>query len=251
MTDNNSAPCVVLDTNVWISQNLLRSPSASALLFSLLQAKGMLGFPEVVELEVRKQALRVARENRERIVQQVRHLSDMLGTSPNQLIDEQDLPTDDQITATVQERIVSLEKLLVRVPFTHEHARRALERVRGSPRRSSRTLFRSRQSKRPSWMKSFQGREQVRYHGLPASGQRTAARSARSVRHAVHQQGLHVPRRARLRLRRQSLSRSPSSACCAAIACTGSLARTTIPITWPAPPPGPARIPASAAVDAI
>ena len=33
-------------------------------------------------------------------------------------------------------------------------------------------------------MKSFLAREQVRYPGLPASGQRTAARSARSVRHA-------------------------------------------------------------------
>src|SRR5882672_5388347 len=123
MPDNDSTPtCVVPDTNVWISQNLLRSPSASALLFSLVRVRGLLGLPEIVEMELRKQALRIAREIREEIVHDTRQLGDLLGSSPNQLVDDQDLPTDDQINATVQGRLDALEKVVIRVPFTFEHA---------------------------------------------------------------------------------------------------------------------------------
>jgi hypothetical protein len=129
MSINKLPNCVVLDTNVWISQNLLRSPATSALLFSMIRAGSLLGLPEVIELEIKKQALRAARELRNDIAQHTRQLGLLLGTPARHILDEEDLPTDEQILGAIQTRISALETMIVRIPFTHEHAKRALKRV--------------------------------------------------------------------------------------------------------------------------
>jgi hypothetical protein len=49
----NSVPyCVVLDANVWVAERLLQSTMGSAVLYALTATNGIIGLPEVVELEV-------------------------------------------------------------------------------------------------------------------------------------------------------------------------------------------------------
>jgi hypothetical protein len=54
--------CVVLDTNVWLKNPLLKDPLGAALLFSLRQMHGYIGMPEVVEEEIIKNVSKVGME---------------------------------------------------------------------------------------------------------------------------------------------------------------------------------------------
>jgi PIN domain len=115
---------VVLDTNVWRSSQLLRDPVSAAFLYALERIGGQLGMPEVIEREVFKHGVAMGREARAEIEKHLRTIRTLIGQSPGV-----ELPSDEQFESAVNERLVELESLFHRVPFTVDIALRALDRV--------------------------------------------------------------------------------------------------------------------------
>jgi hypothetical protein len=115
---------VLLDANIWVAERLLQSSLGSALLYTLTRAKASIVLPEVVELEVN----RVLPDLAEKAVAVIgreasllRQLSghNLLFTGPSAL----------SIADGMKDRWQKLDGLLLRVPFTYEQARSALNRV--------------------------------------------------------------------------------------------------------------------------
>ena len=103
---------------------MLRTTMGSALLYTLNSAQHKLALPEVLEEEVYKQTERAASEAKEKIDRYFRDIQAIVGFhSPYEL------PNEDKIRKSIAARFQELEKLLVRVPFTLEHAKSALHRV--------------------------------------------------------------------------------------------------------------------------
>ncbi len=124
-----SEVCVILDTNVWLSSILLRSELGKALLHSIHRAKGSLGLPEVVEMELvargSDMALRAAAKARSHIS----FLEGILGARINMT-----LPKRDKLEEAVKARIQWLGPMIQRIPLTLEQTRRAVTRlVAGTP----------------------------------------------------------------------------------------------------------------------
>jgi hypothetical protein len=115
---------IVLDTNIWRSSQLLRDPVSAALLYALERIGGQLGMPEVIEREVFKHGVAMGRDARAGIEKHLRTIRALTGQSPGI-----ELPSDKQFEAAVNERLVELEGLFHRLPFTLDIALRALDRV--------------------------------------------------------------------------------------------------------------------------
>jgi len=78
--------CVVIDTNTWRSNLLLRTGLGSALLFTINRAKYKLGLPEVVEGEVIKHTEIAAKEAISKIERNFRDIQAIIGKhSPYEL----------------------------------------------------------------------------------------------------------------------------------------------------------------------
>jgi predicted nucleic acid-binding protein len=119
--------CVVLDTNVWVYRTwLLRTALGAALTHSLVRSKGTLGVPEVVEMELVKHTVRAGKESVDAIMAGVSRLSRLTGSVGDY---SHLLQTEDSLEAAARQRLEALDHLIVRVPFTLEHARSALKRV--------------------------------------------------------------------------------------------------------------------------
>ncbi len=116
--------CVVLDSNIWRSSHLLKTPIGAALIFSVKQSNGVIGLPEVVENEVMKQIGRMGNEAIENVNKNFRTIEILLGSRPDYTI-----PTDSDLQTSVTNRFAELDNLLKRVPFTLNHAKAAMERV--------------------------------------------------------------------------------------------------------------------------
>jgi hypothetical protein len=115
---------VLLDANVWVTERLLQSSIGSALLYALTRAKASVLLPEIVELEVN----RVLPELAERAVSIIgRETSLLRQLSGHTLLFTG--PTALAIKEGIADRWNKLDGLLTRIPFTHEHARAALNRV--------------------------------------------------------------------------------------------------------------------------
>jgi ribosomal protein S10 len=80
--------------------------------------------PEVIEREVFKHGVAMGREARAEIEKHLRTIRALIGQSPGV-----ELPSDEQFESAVHERLVELEGLFHRVPFTVDIALRALDRV--------------------------------------------------------------------------------------------------------------------------
>lgn len=117
--------CVVLDTNVWCSLKflLLNTQTSEALLYALQRRRGRIGLPEVIERELEKNIMKVGIEALDRAVSANAVLHDI--AQPGFL----PLPDQGRLRAAIQERIQELDEMIVRVPFTPEHALKALDRV--------------------------------------------------------------------------------------------------------------------------
>jgi hypothetical protein len=121
----NTAPYyVVVDSNIWVAERLLQSSIGSAFLYAVTGAKSSILLPEVVELEI----ARVLPDLAERAVgiirrelSLLRQLSghDLTVTAPSALAIEEG----------IKERWKQLSGLIIRVPFTHDQAKSALQRV--------------------------------------------------------------------------------------------------------------------------
>ena len=111
--------CVVLDTNVWCSELLLNTPNGAALLYIVKRFNAKIGLPEIVEKEISKvivkECLKAAKP--------LKALGPLIGF---QLGIES---TEEAFAARVTKRLSDLANRFRRLPFTHEHARGALERI--------------------------------------------------------------------------------------------------------------------------
>jgi len=102
----------------------LRTAMGSALLYTVNTAEHKLGLPEVIEEEIRKQTELAASDAKEKIARCFRYIQAVVGFhSPYEL------PNEEKIRQAITGRFNDLDKLLVRVPFTLEHAKSALNRV--------------------------------------------------------------------------------------------------------------------------
>ena len=121
--------CIVVDTNIWIENPLLKSSLGAVLLFRLRQIGGRLGLPEVIEIELRKNMLRRYMESVSHIEKGYELITAVMGER-----EEVHLPTEEEVQSAIAERLEALESVTIKVPFTLEHAKAALTRVNeGSP----------------------------------------------------------------------------------------------------------------------
>ena len=117
--------CVVVDTSVWRAEPLLKTPLGVTLVYSVSRRGGVVGLPEVVELELKGQIVEAGLEAAER----ARGPLHILRTLTDDLFFTAELPTADMLTQKVEERIAQLGPVLAREPFTVEHAKAALAMV--------------------------------------------------------------------------------------------------------------------------
>jgi len=115
--------CVVIDTNVWRSGLLLKTPVGVSLVYALARQRGFLGLPEVVERELTKHVVEAGREAIKTLEKSSRIIETLTGLSFSTL------PAEIALENIVEARIAELEPILVRVPFTLEHAKAALDMV--------------------------------------------------------------------------------------------------------------------------
>jgi hypothetical protein len=116
---------VLLDTNVWVTERLLKSSIGSAFLYALTRTKSSVLLPEVVELEI----ARVLPDMAERAVDRIRSELSLL----RQLSGHNNLsvtaPSTLAIEEGIRERWNQLSGSLIRIPFTLDQATSALQRV--------------------------------------------------------------------------------------------------------------------------
>jgi hypothetical protein len=120
----NAPYCVVLDSNIWVSERLLQTSLGSALLYVLAGATASIALPEVVELELNGLLPDLAEKAITDIgkdASSLRHLSgqQLRYTAPSKLA----------IQEGIERRWTQLTGLLKRVPFTHDQAKAGLSRV--------------------------------------------------------------------------------------------------------------------------
>jgi len=122
--DANKEYFVLLDANVWVAERLLQSSIGSAVLYALAESKAFIGLPEVVELEVND----VLRALAEKAVTNIANASSLLRHLSGQRL-HYTAPTVAAISDGIAERWRLLDGVLQRIPFSHDHARSALNRV--------------------------------------------------------------------------------------------------------------------------
>ncbi len=121
---NRKTICVVLDSNLWRQQYGLRSHAGAAFLFLLQQREGVLGLPEVVEMEIVKVLSAAGRDEVQSLEESFRRLRMITGSHPAVT-----LPSDQELLRAVQVRLAELDSLFVRVSLDLEQTRRALASV--------------------------------------------------------------------------------------------------------------------------
>jgi PIN domain len=116
---------VVLDSNVWVAERLLRTSMGSALLHSLIRSDAVIGLPQVVEMEVNP----VLEEHAERAVENLRKRIELLRQLSGRMTLHLSVPNAEVISEGMNNRWKALEGLLRGVHFTIQHANAALNRV--------------------------------------------------------------------------------------------------------------------------
>jgi hypothetical protein len=124
MTAPQQSECVVIDTNIWRSELLLKTPVGMSFIYTLGRQQWRLALPEVVERELAKQIVEAGLGAVEHANKESRIVATLTGLPPWLL--SQKASDFEQIVNT---RLSELTPILVRVPFTIEHARAALGMV--------------------------------------------------------------------------------------------------------------------------
>jgi hypothetical protein len=117
--------CAVVDTSVWRAELLLKTPLGVTLVYTLSRRGGVIGLPEIIESELKDQILEAGLDD----VAKVDGRLHRLGTLIDSVSLTAHLPTAETLRAKVKERLDQLDSMLVREPFTIEHARAALAMV--------------------------------------------------------------------------------------------------------------------------
>jgi len=116
--------CVLIDTNIWVQNLLLRTALGSALLYALRRSGAKLALPEVVEQEVTIHTIREAQEAIEAIEKGFRNIASIVGFHKSY-----EVPKKEEIAEAIRKRFAELDAFIVRVPFVLEHAKSGLRRV--------------------------------------------------------------------------------------------------------------------------
>lgn len=109
---------VVFDTNIWLSELGLRSPTAAAARFYLKHRGARVAIPEVIRLEVEQNLTSRLMKHIEDIRADYRQLLTAFGT-----LREIVLPNEDQVRQKIPELFESMQVERIDVPFTLESAR--------------------------------------------------------------------------------------------------------------------------------
>jgi hypothetical protein len=96
----------------------------AAVLHLLHQSGGLLGLPEVIERELLKHCVQAGVDAVAQVQARLSDLQRIVGSVPHV-----ELPTEEQLQEHVKARLDELQSLIRRVPFSLEHALRALDRV--------------------------------------------------------------------------------------------------------------------------
>jgi hypothetical protein len=120
------APCVILDTNVWLKERLLRDGVGKALIRSLKQQGGCIGLPEIVERELSRNVQKEGLRQIKAYSDSSRAIGDFTGSKHHHGLV---LPTAHDFVNGLHDRLRELEPLLSRIPFSHAHSKLALDRV--------------------------------------------------------------------------------------------------------------------------
>jgi len=116
--------CVVVDTNLWRSNLLLKNPVGVSLVYTLRRQGGFLVLPEVVERELTKQVVQHGLEAAQKLEDSSRIVDTLVGIG---LLPH--IPTANEIAAKVDARLEELAPILLRIPFTLQQAQAALDMV--------------------------------------------------------------------------------------------------------------------------
>lgn len=116
--------CILADTNVWRNTLMLRSALGSAMLYTVNSIGAKIIIPEVVEDEIRKHIFKLASEANEKIRKSFREIGAILGSHK-----PYELPNDKDINKAIENRFDEISKFSQKIPFTLDHAKRALYRV--------------------------------------------------------------------------------------------------------------------------
>lgn len=123
--ESGKRECVVVDTSIWRAEPLLKTPLGVTLGYTLSRRGGVVGLPEVVELELTRQIVEAAQDASDKAR---RHLHVLRTITDDPLLGV-NLPNADVVSRKVNERIAQLAPVLVREPFTLDHAKAALAMV--------------------------------------------------------------------------------------------------------------------------
>jgi hypothetical protein len=126
VSDGARKICIVLDTNVWLSDHVLRTRLGASLVHTVAQLGAIIGLPEVVERELKPRWLDRIRDLLGRAVPIARLLVSMAGE------EDEDLylpPSEEQLVHAQQERLAELEAIMERAPLTLAQTSRAMDRV--------------------------------------------------------------------------------------------------------------------------
>jgi hypothetical protein len=116
--------CVVVDTCVWRSNPLLKTPLGLTLIYTVNRLKGVIGLPEVVELELKNQIIEAGMDAISKVEDHCGRIDLLTDASLRQL-----LPSREVLESQVEATLTKLEPIFVREPFTLEHAKAALRMV--------------------------------------------------------------------------------------------------------------------------
>ncbi len=115
---------IVIDTNIWRSNLLLKTPLGSALLYFLRRINGYIILPEIIEDEVVKHTVETGLDAIDKINTNFRIIEILMGSRI-----DYELPDKNQLELVARNRFTELEKIIVRVPLTLEQARGAIRRI--------------------------------------------------------------------------------------------------------------------------
>src|SRR5438034_8616545 len=100
LQDSRKPVCVVVDTSVWRAEPLLKTPLGVTLVYTVSRRRGVIGFPEIVELELKRQIVQAGLE----AANKARGPLQMLRTITDDLFFVTDFPTAETLGAKVDER---------------------------------------------------------------------------------------------------------------------------------------------------
>jgi len=115
---------VVLDTNKWYSQKLLRSALGRALIYAVSDLGGKLGLPEVIKRELISKCEEKGGESVKKIRSNLSEIKSLTGEAP-----DPDLPNKEKIQEQVIKRLEDLDNLIITRKPTIDHYENSLEKT--------------------------------------------------------------------------------------------------------------------------